>query len=363
MVVASLLFGDVVAVRSDSVAAESVGGGDPAKQDGSTALGEAPVVVLVRAGVDAGGSAWRGGEMRIHAELQAMGFRVVDVVDPRWPMFNVAGALGRRVQAHAAVAGVRLYRDGSKGHIELWVEARDGEGGRLQAVEYAGVDRAETAEDAALQTAERVHAGVLELPARRRMPSVRTEVGSARELRRPSSPSSRHEWSTRIGVMGLASPGGGLPPGLGAQLACAFYPRAGWGVDVDFSGAAALADVVGRAGTAQLGYTTLRVTVLARPWPRARVSPAVGVGPGAWIVIVSGRAEQDYASRTVWTLAALPSARARVDVRVTHTLRLHAGLGVGLSFPRIGVAVRAEEVAWTGWPLVDGGLAIEYRLR
>ncbi|TPV92465.1 MAG: hypothetical protein B7733_25645 [Myxococcales bacterium FL481] len=328
-----------------------------------------PTVVLVRARIDAGGAAWRSAELRIAAELRAAGYEVVDVVDGAWPGPD-ANDLKPHASVHAAAAAVRVRRVGQSGRVELWVADRQDRPAFRRAADLVAPTRGEAAEEAALYTVEVLHAGVLELPVAgpaaptdaRASGDVAPAPGENTEGERIGASSGLQAWRLRAAALAGGTPGGAGPlVGLALGATGDLAPRLG--IDVSLSGGMAVSPVRDDRGSTRWRHARLAVGVLARPWPHARLSPALGLAAAAWFVSLRGEAVDPLEGGVATGFAAIPTAFARLYVALTGGWRLYMGASLGWSLPRVVVTFDRREVARAGRPLAIAALGLEYRLR
>lgn len=115
-------------------------------------------------------------------------------------------------------------------------------------------------------------------------------------------------------------------------------------------------------GSAEVGWLSLRGSVLFEPWSRYRVSPAFGLGVGALYLWAVGDADVGYHDQSDGAVAFVASATVRLGIRLTRRLRLSLSAAVGLPLPAISVRFAGSPVAGTDRVMVDALAALEIAL-
>lgn len=311
-----------------------------------------PVIALVRSRGD------QAITLRLAAELDALGYRVVEITGPATlsPLVELA-------RAHDVDALLRSTP--SRTGIELVVllpaglDAERPEGELIEDVVSVGHRRHDDL--LALRAVETLRARLLEVGL-----IAPREVFEPPEVVEPVPPAIEPE----IPVANRAIPeawlwlevapsyGGNVEMGFGPrlQLAVRAEPAAAWSVSVIGNVALSARDVRRGMGEATVTAHWLALATDARLL-QSSWSWDVGAGVGAVRLEVKGRAEDPYEGRSTRALTLLPFLRTAVHPEVSRRLRVRLEVLAGWAVPRTVVGFLDEDVPW-GSPELQASLVV-----
>jgi len=306
------------------------------------ALGEPPQIAVANA-------ASRGNlAMRLHAELEASGFRVVDV--DAWSADASRQAVGDKLADLGLVAALKVTDDGT----EVWIP------GALGGATLRDVVRGERAEEAidAVRTVEVVRAELRPHRASKR------RLSPAVDLRWTESPTHHYAFERRsfafdLGVGLVASPGG-VPTAASATAGMSWFPSPYYGVAVVAAASPFPSTVVAAEGSSAVwtGMVGLGFAVNATD-PHAALGLRIETGLGISWMHMEGHAIAPFEGGEANILFALPYARPSLRLRLFPAMAIRLDVLAGVAFPRPVIAFAGEEVAKWGQPVVVPSLGIE----
>lgn len=304
---------------------------------------DVPVIALVRS---------RGDHviaMRLAAELDALGYRVVEVagLDAARPLTELAA----RGEADALLRAAP-----SRTGIELVIVVRRPAAGAARMVEdLVSVGRRRHDDLLALRAVEALRARLLEMgvvsPESFGVPEV-TPLEEAEWFPGSSEPASTEARPVPLLWLELAPTfGGDFEIGMAprAQLALRLEPTDVWSIgvignfalrpqDVSVESATAAATA---AATAEWFGAAVDARLMDTSW-------VVDLGVGAALVRLraDGRAESPYEGRSPTALTTLPFLRLGVHPELSSVLRLRVESLVGFAAPRAIIGLADEELRW-----------------
>lgn len=291
---------------------------------------------------------------RLHAELEALGFEVLDM--PRAAEADPPEALERAARNAGAVAAVRAAKGGPD--IEVWVINQTTGTASWQRVGPA--DLAATTQDAtaALRTVELLRASLLEVRRRRRPAHVPRAPPEPRALPTSQTGAPRlPRVSVELGPAASISPGG-LSPAPSLLVAARFMPAGFVGV-----GTFALVPLFAARLSGAEGSASLRPLLfggglrLAGRFGVVMPSAELGIG-GAWIH-ASGSPAPGYAARSVDHVVGAAYARAGLSVPLSARVAVRADLLAGAALPEVQLVIAGRQVASWGRPFVAPSVGVE----
>lgn len=299
---------------------------------------------------------------RLRFELHDYGFRILELrPDERFETEPLATAAERE----GATAAVRV--DGPRAAIELWVRTPQGP---VSETFTAPGERA-FGPVLALRVAEALRARGLLVPAAPARAAtadppkppppepVRREP-ARREVPRVAPPQERQG----AGLSLELGPGVALSPGGLAPLAVVDA-----GVRLELARVWSLSAVglipltrqrIGATEGEAVVATYLAGGLAELEWARVAFGALrSGVGAGASVSIMEGRASSGFESASETVTVFTPLARTSFHASLAPWLRLRAGVAAGATFPAVRVAFGPREVASWGRPFVVTSLALE----
>jgi hypothetical protein len=113
-------------------------------------------------------------------------------------------------------------------------------------------------------------------------------------------------------------------------------------------------------GSSQRYLAMLCAYLTFEPWPRARVSPGLGVGGGLLIAWTHGEARVGFEGNRDTTAVGSISASFHLGIGLTPSLRLLVRADIDIAVPDIDVRFAGDPVAVIGRPLLDIVIGIEW---
>ncbi|GEM_PF-6063286 len=308
---------------------------------------------------------WPEAERRACAELEASGFRVIEVSESSSePTEGILQDVSKTYAAAAAIAISRSERSRDEDMIAVEVSvfdvARNAFRKRTTGVPRNAAIAPE--EQVALLSVEMVRAVLLD-PLTPERPVPRVPIVRAR--RKASGPPNvrRTFDAPRAGVRtGLTATGalGDLGFLGGALIGGSWYPVARMGLDGELALTAIPARLSSMAGETWVGFVVSRVHLSLLAFPRAFVSPSVGVGGGAIVVWSSAISASSHVARPDAAVGGLLGIRAGLALRVARALRLQFEARTAITIPEGAVLADRHPLARFGRPLLEGALVLEW---
>lgn len=310
----------------------------------------APVIALVRSRGD------RAIALRLAAELDALGYRVVEITGPATlrPLVELA---------HTHDVDALLRPTPSRTGIELVVmlpaglDAERPAGGWIEDVVSVGHRRHDDL--LALRAVETLRArllevGLIEPPQVFEPPQIVEPVAPIIEPEAP--PETNPEAVFWLEV--APSYGGNVPMGFGPrlQLALRAEPASAWSVSLLGNAALSPHEVRRGVGEARVTAHWLALAVDARML-RSSWAWDIGAGVGTVRLAVEGHAQDPYEGRSTRALTLLPFLRTAVHPDVSPRLRVRLEALAGWAMPRTVVGFVDQEARW-GSPELQASLVV-----
>lgn len=294
--------------------------------------------------------------LRLAAELDALGYRVVEITGPATlsPLVELArdhdvDALLRSTPSRTGIELVVVLPAG--------LDAERPEGGLIEDVVSVGHRRHDDL--LALRAVETLRARLLEvgliaLPEVFEPPEVAEPL--APPVFEPEMPVATPEAWLWLEV--APSYGGNVAMGFGPrlQLAVRAEPASAWSVSVIGNVALRAHEVQGDTGEATVTAHWLALATDAR-LIQSSWAWDVGAGAGAVRLAVEGRAEDPYEGRSTRALTVLPFLRTAVHPEVSPLLRVRLEILAGWAMPGTVVGFLDQDVPW-GSPELQAGLVV-----
>lgn len=306
------------------------------------ALGEPPQIAVANAA--------SGGTLatRLHAELEASGFRVVDL--DAWSADASRQIIGDKLADLGLVAALKVTDDGT----EVWIP---GAHGRATLRDVVRGERSEEAIDA-VRTVEVVRA---ELRPHR---ASKGRLSRAFDLTWPESPTHGYPFDHRsfafdVGVGVVASPGG-VPTAASVTAGVSWFPSPHYGIAVVAAASPFPSTVVAAEGSSAVwtGMAGLGFAANATD-PRAALGLRIEAGLGVSWMHMEGHAIAPFEDGEADIVFALPYVRPSLRLRLFPAMAIRLDVLAGVAFPRPVIAFAEEEVAAWGQPVVIPSLGIE----
>jgi hypothetical protein len=296
---------------------------------------------------------------RLRFELKDGGWRILELRhDERFE----SEPLGTAAEREGATAAVRVDRP--RGSAELWVRAPQGPVGET----FSAAGERAVGQVLALRVAEALRArGLLlppaapravEAPAEPARPIANERAAPAPVVTPPSMRGPGPRLSLELGP-GVSWSPGGLAPLAVADAGVRLELARVWSLSVVGVIPLVRQRIGGAEGEAEI--STFVVGGLGElEWARFSFGGLrSGVGAGAAVSTMSGRASSGFESAAETVLVFTPLARTSFHAGVTPWLRLRAGVAVGATLPTVRVAFGSREVARWGGPFVISSVAVE----
>lgn len=268
---------------------------------------------------------------RIHVELRAAGFEIIDA-----PQNTDASDFGSVAQSHNARALVRVRLAGV---VDVWIRDR----GAPKSIEGSFED-VESMRLGALRVTEFLRAGLLDVAPKPPAPAIPT-----------FSKDTHFSVLARAGI--IASPGGFGVSTLGG-LEGTWAPRSRLSASIFAWAPFTAATLETVEGTTRFRPVLAGAAVLMRFAPDdAAWQPYAGVAAAALAVFVTGAsASSSVASRSDAAFAWVPMVRAGVGYRASTRWRLSLDALTGWVTPKPVIAFGDKSLATWGEPFVGGSL-------
>jgi hypothetical protein len=288
---------------------------------------------------------------QLEAELQLLGFDVVQVADPASTSIADLQGLARELGVAAAI---RV--DAHGGELELMVVDRVTAKTLLRTVAVGDVGDGEAARVAAVRAIDLLRASFRELDDRPPPPEAEVKpTPIVRRIARPSAP----RFGIAFGPM-VAGAMGGLGPTAHLTLAFEAMPHPRVGIAVR-----GVAPIVGARATApegsarvHLGWAVVGPRVRLRPADRT-VLPSLGLAAGPLFVGMRGEPREGYVGRRDLVVAALIELDAALAIAVHPRLRLWLDASIDVAVPRAGVRFAGRRIASWGWLGGTGSVGVQ----
>jgi hypothetical protein len=296
---------------------------------------------------------------RLRFELQDGGWRILELRhDERFE----SESLGAAAEREGATAAVRV--DGLRGSVELWVRAPQGPVGET----FTAAGERAVGQVLALRVAEALRArGLLlppaparavEAPSEPARPVVPERAPLPPVVPRPTEERSPARLSLELGP-GISWSPGGLAPLVVADAGVRLELARLWSLSVVGVIPLSRQRIGAREGEAEI--STFVVGAIGElEWARFSFGGLrSGVGAGASVSSMSGRAASGFESATETVFVFTPLARTSFHASLTPWLRLRTGALAGAAVPPVRVAFGSREVARWGRPFIVGSLVLE----
>jgi hypothetical protein len=299
---------------------------------------------------------------RLRFELGEGGYRILEVRSDARLAAEPLGAVAQREQVAAAV---RV--DSTRGRVELWV---DDDAGPVEETFSSGSDPS-SAHVLAVRVAEALRARGLLLPAAPPPPAPAAAPSEPPQPEPEAAPSpvpqperarAAERAATRFSIevgSGLVLSPGGLEPFAALELGLRLEFSHIWSISALGAIPLSRQTVEASEGEAVLA-TGVTGGLLEVEWASLSFGGVrSGLGAGASVTRMSGRAESGFRGADDSVTAFSPLARTSFHLDIGPRLRFRTALTGGFTLPEVRVAFATRAVATWGRPFVLASLALE----